>query len=155
MPTVCNAAAGAVIGAAVDAGLQLASNVASDRPAFEGVGEAALEGAAAGAVLGGVGSAVRIARAVSKAEKAGGFEVAKVWTRGEAEAAGRRFVGKSARPIVERRTGRPVGLRDDATGRQYRTTHTDGSVGGQPHTNLQNAAGGNTHVVINSWWKLW
>lgn len=89
------------------------------------------------------------------AERASGFEAIKVWTRGEAEAAGRRFEGGKTRNIMERKTGRAVRLRDDAAGKQYRFTHTDKSVGGKPHTNLENARGGNTHVTVERWWKLW
>jgi RHS repeat-associated protein len=147
---------GAIEGGILGAGQQMAENALSGTPLSEGVAKATVIGAGVGAVTAGVGSAARMLRAVSKAGRAVGFAEAKVASEAEANAAAETFAGKGSRPMVDRGSGRQVGMRNDATGNMGRTVHTDAGTP-TPHANLENAAGGNTHVTVNpsgtkSWW---
>ena len=149
---------GAIVGGVSGAITQIAANEISGAPTFAGVGEAAAVGAAVGAVTAGFGSAVRIGKAIAQAQRATGFGRAAMATEREANLAGRLFTGRPSRPIYEGRApGRPqVGMRNDATGNQYRSVTVDrgNSI---PHANLQNAQGGNVHVEVNSSvrWRPW
>ncbi|HEX8850739.1 MAG TPA: RHS repeat-associated core domain-containing protein [Gemmatimonadaceae bacterium] len=149
---------GAIEGAVLGAGEQMAMNALQGRPATEGLLAATATGAGVGAVTAGVGSAVRMIRAVSTAGKALGYAEATVATEAEANAAGRSFVGEGRPMSPNRRTGQIVGDINDATGNSARRVHTDRPPGmTTPHANLENAAGGNTHVKVNptgtkSWW---
>ena len=149
---------GAAVGAVSGALEQVALNKLQGRPTWEGVAKTAAIGAGVGAVTAGVGSATRILSAVSKARSAIGFAETEVATEAEANAAAETFAGKGSRPIVERSTGRQVGVRNDATGNQGRFVHTDRGTP-TPHANLENSAGGNVHVKVNSnttkpWWPF-
>ncbi|MCC6928165.1 MAG: RHS repeat-associated core domain-containing protein [Gemmatimonadaceae bacterium] len=144
---------GAAVGGITGAIEQVALNKLSGRPTWEGVGETAAIGAGVGAVTAGAASAGRVFNAVRKAGRAVGFAEAEVATTAEANAAAETFAGKGARPMVERSTGRQVGVRNDATGNQGRYVHTDKSMR-SPHANLENSVGGNTHVKVNPWWPF-
>jgi len=150
------AAEGAAVGAVTGALEQMAINAVTGAPTFEGVGRSAAVGAGVGAVTAGVGSAMRMVGAVSKARSALRFAEAEVATKAEANAAAKAFAGKGSRNMVDRGSGRTVGLRNDATGNNGRYVHTDRGTP-TPHANLENAAGGNTHVKVNPnttqpWW---
>lgn len=147
---------GAIEGAVLGAAEPMVLNEINGKPAFEGVAETAAIGAAVGAVTAGVGSAVRMVKAVSAANKATGFAEATVASEAEANAAAETFAGKGSRPMVDRGSGNKVGMRNDATGNSGRFVHTDRGRP-TPHANLKNAAGGNTHVDVKpsgtkSWW---
>lgn len=144
---------GAAVGAISGAVEQFGINELTGHPTLEGVGRAALTGAGIGAVTAGVGSAARILKAVSTARAATGFAEAEVATAREANAAAERFAGRGSRTMIDRRSGRIVGLRNDLTGEQGRFVHVDR---GMPtsHANLENPAGGNTHVTVNPWTVL-
>lgn len=147
---------GAIEGAILGAGEQMAMNALSGRSLGEGVGMATAMGAGVGAATAGVGSAVRMMKALSKAGRALGFAEAEVATTAEANAVAETFAGKGSRPMIDRGSGRKVGMRNDATGNMGRSVHTDKGTP-TPHANLENAAGGNTHVTVNpsgtkSWW---
>jgi RHS repeat-associated protein len=145
------AARGAVVGGVSGALMQVAANKLSGAPIWEGVGEATAVGAGVGAVTAGVGSAIRIGRAVTQARSATGFARGAAASKAEANAAGEVFTGRPSRPIYDARaSGRPqVGMRNNATGNQYRSVHTDHGTP-TPHANLQNAQGGNLHLEVNS-----
>jgi hypothetical protein len=147
---------GAAVGAITGGLQQIALNKLKGRPTWEGVGTAAAVGAGVGAVTAGVGSATRMLTAVSKARSALGFAEAEVATEAEANAAAETFAGKGSRPMVDRGSGRQIGVRNDATGANGRYVHTDKGTP-TPHANLENASGGNTHLKVNPnttkpWW---
>jgi hypothetical protein len=139
---------GAVVGGVVGALDQMASNKLAGRPTYEGVAGSAAVGAGVGAATAGVGSAMRMAKAVSTAAKAIGFAEAEVATEAEADATADSFTGKGSRPLVDRRSGNQIGVRNDATGNNGRYVHTDRGMP-TPHANLENPGGGNTHVKVN------
>lgn len=136
------------MGAVSGAVEQIAVNKISGRPTWEGVAKTAAIGAGVGAVTAGVGSATRMLKAVSTARRAVGFAEAEVATDAEANAAAETFAGDGSRPMVDRGSGRQVGVRNDATGNNGRYVHTDRGTP-TPHANLENSAGGNTHVKVN------